>query len=47
MQNENPKAKYEADKDVDVPVVSSIDVNDDADTIKVNSNGLCVPVAVK
>ncbi len=42
MQNENPKAKYEAAKDVDVPVVSSIDVNDDADTITVNSNGLCV-----
>lgn len=42
MQAENPKAKYEADKEIDAPVISSIDVDDDKDTITINHDGLCV-----
>lgn len=42
MQAENAKAKYEAPKEVDAPVISSIDVDDDSDVITINHDGLCV-----
>ncbi len=42
LQKANPKAKYESDKADDVPEIYAVTVNDDLDTIKINTNGLCV-----
>lgn len=42
LQKNNPKAKYESDKSVDVPEVYGISVDDVADTIAIRTNGLCV-----